>query len=105
MAAQSSLNPGDSIGFRRLFHVELFRGGMNRLLLRAMPTAENPDRVEVLFQYVQRVNMPMEFAGLRIEDSTDADRTTAPWDDVLVEFPELRVWSLVSNSRVVGRVA
>ncbi|MBV1893142.1 MAG: hypothetical protein KUG57_03780 [Ilumatobacteraceae bacterium] len=48
MRSPTPLADGESIGFLRLFHVEAFRGGMNRLLLRAMPTEENRERVAVL---------------------------------------------------------
>lgn len=51
---------GDSqVAFSRRFHVEVLRGSMNRLLLRAMPTADEPTRMEVFFQYVQHLDMPM----------------------------------------------
>lgn len=51
----------DSVRFLGSFHVETFRGGMNRLLLRAMPTEDDRERIEVLFQYVQRLAIPMDF--------------------------------------------
>lgn len=96
---------GGSVGFLRVFHVESFRGGMNRLLLRAMPTEENSERVEVLFQYVQRVDLPMRFEGLTIEDATESDGAEDPWSVVLAQYPECRVYRLVSGERIVGRVA
>jgi hypothetical protein len=98
------LADGESVDFLRLFHVETFRGGMNRLLLRAMPTDENPERVEVLFQYVQRLDAPMRFEGLTIEDATDEDGRVEPWSTVLVQFPECRVYRLMSGGQVAGRV-
>lgn len=105
MLSPTPLASGESVGFLRWFHVESFRGGMNRLLLRAMPTDENPERVEVLFQYVQRVDLPMSFEGLTIEDATEADGTEDPWSVVLAQYPECRVYRLVSGGRIVGRVA
>src|SRR5215471_7700074 len=87
-----------------MFHVEVLRGGMNRLLLRAMPTVEEPTRVEVFFQYVQHLEMPMRFSGLRISDTTREDRLNATLGDVLRQVPECRVFRLESDGQVVGRV-
>ena len=98
------LADGSAVGFFRRFHVEVLRGGMNRLLLRAKPSAENPVRVEVLFQYVQHLDIPMSFEGLTIEDATAEDGLHAPWSDVLVGFPKCRVFRLLSGGRLVGRV-
>ena len=105
MRSPTPLADGESVGFLRVFHVEAFRGGMNRLLLRAMPTDENRERVEVLFQYVQRVDAPMDFEGLSVGDATDEDRRVEPWSLVLAQFPECRIYRLMSGGRVVGRVA
>jgi hypothetical protein len=99
------LADGDSVGFLRVFHVESFRGGMNRLLLRAMPTGDTVERVEILFHYVQRFDLPMSFEGLTIEDATSEDRSLEPWCDVLRQFPKVRVFRFLSAGRVVGRVA
>ncbi|MGB6058582.1 MAG: hypothetical protein WBF71_09990 [Microthrixaceae bacterium] len=77
---------------------------MNRLLLRAMPTDENPERVELLFQYVQRIDVPMDFEGLTVEESTGEDCRDEPWSTVLAQYPECRVYRLMSGGRVVGRV-
>jgi len=97
------LGEGESIGFLRRFHVEAMRGGMNRLLLRSWATS-GEGRVEILFQYVRRLDIPMDFDGLSIQDATDEDGSQSPWADVLVEFPECRVYRLVSGGRLVGRV-
>lgn len=105
MLSPTPLASGGSVGFLRVFHVESFRGGMNRLLLRAMPTVENSERVEVLFQYVQRVEMPMTFEGLTIEDASESDGAEGPWSAVLAQYPECRVYRLMSGGRIVGRVA
>lgn len=105
MRSPTPLADGESVGFLRWFHVETFRGGMSRLLLRAMPTDEHPERVEVLFQYVQRLDIPTRFEGLTIEDATDEDGCVEPWSSVLVQFPECRVYRLMSGGQVAGRVA
>ncbi len=105
MRSPTPLADGESVGFLRRFHVETFRGGMNRLLLRARPTDENSERVEVLFQYVQRLDVPMRFEGLTIDDGTGEDGRVEPWSTVLVQFPECRVYRLMSGGQLVGRVA
>ena len=104
MRSPTPLAECGSVGFLRRFHVEVFRGGMNRLLLRAMSSAGEPERVEVLFQYVQHLDIPMAFDGLSIDDATAEDGTLAPWADVLVQYPTCRVFRLLSNGRLVGRV-
>jgi hypothetical protein len=104
MRSPTPLAEHGSIGFLRRFHVEVLRGGMNRLLLRAMPTASQSERVEVLFQFVQHLDIPMSFDGLSIDDATSEDGGQAPWSDVLVQHPTCRVFRLLSNGRIVGRV-
>lgn len=98
------LAENESVAFLRSFHVEILRGGMNRLLLRSMPSSDQPSRIEVLFQYVQHLEMPMAFEGLLIEDATSHDGVQSPWADVLVEHPECRVFRLSSDGRLRGRV-
>jgi hypothetical protein len=83
------------IEFMRSFHVELLRGGMNRLLLRSRPQGEHRTRVEVLFQYVQYLDIPMEFMALVVEDATDVDART--YARTLDAFPECRVYRLTST--------
>ena len=92
------------MSFARAFHVEVLRGGMNRLLLRALPTAAEPTRVEVFFQYVQHLEIPMRFSGLTVSYSTSEERANATLVDVLQRFPECRVFRLDSGGRPVGRV-
>ena len=60
-----ALAKGSRISLSRDFHVEILRGGMNRLLLRSTATKSNPTRVEIYFPYVQHLDIPM-----RIEDLT-----------------------------------
>lgn len=42
------INYGD-----RMFHIEIMRGGMNRLLLRSNPDDQKKSRVEILFMNVK----------------------------------------------------
>jgi hypothetical protein len=46
---------------------------MNRLLLRSLPTAEQPVRIEVLFSYVQYMRIGMDFDGLSIYNEGPVD--------------------------------
>lgn len=101
MQLPTPLDNGSRAVFARSFHVEVLRGGMNRLLLRALPKPDAPSRVEVFFQYVQDLDIPMSFASLAIEDVTEAERdSTAP---LLERFPECRVYRLTGGQRS-GRV-
>ena len=96
------LAEGGRITLARSFHVEALRGGMNRLLLRALPTADHPTRVEVLFQYVQYLAIPMSFDGLEIADVTEDERASvAP---ILQRFPECRVYRLNPGTDRSGRI-
>lgn len=103
LRSPTPLGEGESIGFLRLFHVEAFRGGMNRLLLRSRPVGSE-ERIEILFQFVQRLDLPMVFEGLSIEESTAEDGSVSPWAEVLVGFPECRVFRVFSGGRLAGRV-
>lgn len=105
MDSHTALAPGESVQLLRVFHVELFRGGMNRLLLRAMPTTDNSERIEICFFGVELVSIPMDFEGLTIEDSTEVDASLSPWAEVLVRFPDRRIFRLISGGKLAGRVA
>jgi hypothetical protein len=61
-----ALAKGSRISLSRDFHVEILRGGMNRLLLRSMGTKSNPTRVEIYFPHVQHLDIPMRFDDLTI---------------------------------------
>jgi hypothetical protein len=81
--------------FDRVFFVEILRGGMNRLLLRSLPTDTDAARHEVLFQYVQGIElMTMNFEGLSIE----VDALSTKFTDLEVQFPECRTYRLDSAS-------
>lgn len=103
--SKTVLGENDSIGFPRDFHVEVLRGGMNRLLLRSRPTETDPERIEVFFQYVQRLEVPMHFTDLTIEDSTLEDGVSDPWAATLEDYSECRIWRLRSQGHVTGRIA
>lgn len=61
-----ALAKGSRISLSRDFHVEILRGGMNRLLLRSTGTKANPTRVEIYFPHVQRLEIPMHFEEITI---------------------------------------
>lgn len=99
-----SLDEGSYVAFCRRFHVEVLRGGMNRLLLRSFPTDTDPHRVEVLFQYVQHIDMPMTFSDLAIRDVTFGESERDRYAALLRQFPECRVFRLDSGGSPVGEV-
>lgn len=106
MQMQSPIRLSDisQITFARQFHVEVLRGGMNRLLLRAIPTTEATSRIEVLFQYVQHLDMPMKFNGLLVRDATRETAIVSKYADLLRRFPECRVFRLESDGVRMGEV-
>lgn len=70
------------------------------MLLRSLPTQVAPTRVEVFFQYVQHLNIPMSIEDLVLEDVTH-EPTAA---DLRPRFPELRIFRLRSGESVVGEL-
>lgn len=104
MQSPTPLDRDSQIAFSRRFHVEAFRGGMNRLLLRAIPTKDEPTRFEVFFQYVQRMDLPMVFDDLVVADVTQDKTEKAKHPDLLQKFPECRVFRLESGGEIVGRI-
>ena len=86
-----ALAKGSRISLSRDFHVEILRGGMNRLLLRSMATNSNPTRVEIYFPYVQHLDIPM-----RIEELTISCEAWGASDSFL--------YRLESNGVNVGQV-
>lgn len=81
----------------RTFHVEVLKGGMNRLLLRSNRTEHSGPRIEVLFMNVAHLSIGTTFDGLTIRDVTDE----VPWDGELWDVRsarELRVFELTSQS-------
>jgi len=61
-----ALAKGSRISLSRDFHVEILRGGMNRLLLRSLATKSHPTRIEIYFPFVQHLEIPMRFEELTI---------------------------------------
>jgi hypothetical protein len=104
MRSPTVLDRGSRMAFSRRFHVEVLRGGMNRLLLRALPTSVEPTRVEVFFQYVQHLDMPMTFDGLVVHDVTDIGTASPERRALLLRFPECRVFQLASGGATVGHI-
>lgn len=79
----------------RFVFVEIFRGGMNRLLLRSLPTDLDPERVELLFQYVQGLELySTSFEGL----SVLGVETPPQFAGLALRFPECRTFQLESAS-------
>jgi hypothetical protein len=88
---------GQEIDFLdRIFHVEVLRGGMNRLLLRSDRTSDFGNRVEILFMNVQYLATGTSFNGLRVRDIGPATGDDLPWGIYLPD--ELRIFELVSSS-------
>jgi hypothetical protein len=104
MRSPTPLDKDSQIALSRRFHVEAFRGGMNRLLLRAIPTKDEPTRVEVFFQYVQHLNIPMKFSGLVLTDVTKDKTENSKYPDLLRTFPETRLYRLASGGATVGYI-
>jgi hypothetical protein len=104
MQSSTPLDENSHITFSRQFHIEVFRGGMNRLLLRAIPTVEEPTRVEVFFQYVQHLDMPMAFSGLTIRDVTCDEREKPKYANLLRTFPKCRIFGLESDGERIGEI-
>ena len=47
----------------RIFHLEVLRGGMNRLLFRSNRSQTRSTRIEVFFMYVQHLCVPTRLEG------------------------------------------
>jgi hypothetical protein len=94
------LSDGGSFEFVRIFHVEAFRGGMNRLLLRSWATDVQPTRLEVLFMNAKFICMPMALEGLVIQDATAELGGTDPFARLATG---LKVFVVVSGD-YIGRV-
>lgn len=105
VASITRLAEGGNVLFERRFHVEMLRGGMNRMLLLSRPTGEDARRVEVFFQYVQRMEMPLAFEGLEIVDATTDDAYIPAWSETLTLFPRCRIFRLISAGMIRGRIA
>lgn len=69
----------------RRFHVEVMRGGMNRLLLRSNIQEPWDTRIEILFMNVKYMNIGTTMNGLIIEDR-----------GAVQEHPEALPWKVAS---------
>ena len=67
-----------------------------------MPTPAVPSRIEVLFQYVQHLDIPMAFPSLKIEEESNVEER--PLAGLLRRFPECRSYRLSSDGEPIGRV-
>jgi hypothetical protein len=104
LQSTTALEAGAHVVFDRNFHVEKLKGGMNRLLLRALPTAENPKRVEVFFQYAQHIDAPMTFNRLEVHDVTHDQRNSPKYVKLIDAFPKCRIFRLDSDGEIAGLV-
>ena len=52
----------------RVFHLEVLKGGMNRLLFRSNRSSHFPTRVEILFMNVQYLSVGTSLDGLVVHD-------------------------------------
>jgi len=98
------LGPNAHVFFARQFHIELLRGGMNRLLLRALPTKLNPTRVEIYFPYVQHLDVPMRFDELTIYDDASDSNSREDVRALMRKFGECRLFRLESKGVDVGHI-
>ena len=102
--AATPLAHDSHVAWSRPFHVEMLRGGMNRLLLRAMPSANQTTRIEILFQYVQHLDIPMQFRELSIRDATQELKQQLKFLNLMQRFPECRIFCLESESAEAGHI-
>jgi hypothetical protein len=99
-----SLAIGSRVSLSRQFHVEMLRGGMNRLLLRSSATRSNPTRLEIYFPYVRHLDLPMRFDELTIFCET-ADETLRPEvRELMRKPPGCYLFRLESKGAHVGHV-
>jgi hypothetical protein len=101
---------GSDIDYRyRMFHIEIMRGGMNRLLLRSNRNDQMPSRVEILFMNVKFMKIGVQFDGLVVRDCGQFvdDPGSLSWS--LEPQPELHFYEVESSSGtgilVAGSVA
>jgi hypothetical protein len=99
-----ALAQGSRISLSRDFHVEILRGGMNRLLLRSMATKSNPTRVEIYFPYVQHLDIPMRIDELTISCEPGAASPRAEVRELMRGFPDNFLFRLESRGVSVGHV-
>lgn len=96
MHSPTLLQSSNRLKFDRNFHVEILKGGMNRLLLRSLPCSAHPTRIEIFFQYVQYLEMPMKFSGVSIVNLDAKTSLSREIADVLRRFPSCRAFELTT---------
>jgi hypothetical protein len=81
----------------RVFHLEVLKGGMNRLLFRSNRSSVFASRVEILFMNVQYMALGTSLDGLVVRDVGAAEG----WNDRVWRIgqrAELRVYEVTSAS-------
>lgn len=88
----------------RTFHIEVLKGGMNRLLLRSNRTPTHPTRVEVFFINVKFISLGTLLNGMRITDKgVVADPADLEWDIRASQPLHLfEVWSGSGSGTIVA---
>jgi hypothetical protein len=81
----------------RIFHVEVLKGGMNRLLFRSNRTATLPTRIEVFFINVKYLSLGTLLDGLTIRDQGQMDNLNEFGWKITVSQP-IRLFEVVSKS-------
>lgn len=99
-----SLALGSRICLSRHIHVEILRGGKNRLLLRSTATRSNPTRLEIYFPYVQHLDLPMRFDELTISCEAVDDTLSPDVRELMRNFPDCNLFRLESRGARVGHV-
>jgi hypothetical protein len=93
----------------RVFHLEILRGGMNRLLFRSNRSGTWATRVEVFFMNVKYLAAATMLHGLVVERSGRLDECSDRVNWNLEPSPELWFFSVLSTSGdgiiVAGSVA
>lgn len=96
--AARSFKDGD-IDYRdRMFHLEIMRGGMNRLLLRSNRNDQMQTRVEILFMNVQFMQLGTQFDGLVVRDCGPVMNLSVALGWRLEADPELHLYEVESSS-------
>ena len=104
-----STTRSDELGFidqsDRVFHLEVLRGGMNRLLFRSNMSETWPTRVEILFMNVKYLAVATVWHGPVIQrlGSLDECADRVPWSlDAPIEISVFSVRSHAGEGLVVA---
>ena len=99
-----SLAVGSRVSLSRQFHVEILRGGMNRLLLRSSATRSNPTRLEIYFPYVRHMDLPMRFDELTISCEIGDGNLRPDIRELMLKPPVCYLFRLESRGSPAGHV-